>query len=94
MTFNKEQVAYHLKTMTATVTFEKADGSTRVMNCTLMPQYLPSAKPLDENVKHLPRKENDNVLAVWDLDNQGWRSFNIDSIINIEYIGVTDATSA
>lgn len=94
MTFNKERLANHLKTMTAVVTFEKADGTKRVMNCTLMPEYLPPAKPLDENVKHLPRKENDNVLAVWDIDNSGWRSFNIDSIINIEYIGVTDAASA
>jgi hypothetical protein len=36
----------------------------------------------------LPRAENDEVLAVWDLDNLGWRSFRLDSINTIEYIGV------
>lgn len=95
MTFGKERISNQLKNMTATVTFEKADGTTRVMNCTLMPEYLPAAKPLDENVRHVPRKENPNVLAVWDIDNGGWRSFNIDSIIQIEYnMGELNAASA
>ena len=52
----------------ATVTFEKADGSLREMRCTLQPT---------------PRKENLDVLAVWDIDAGGWRSFRMDSIKSI-----------
>ena len=25
-------------------------------------------------------KQNENVLAVWDIDSEGWRSFRIDSV--------------
>ena len=26
------------------------------------------------------RKQNDNILAIWDIENNGWRSFRVDSI--------------
>jgi hypothetical protein len=29
------------------------------------------------------RPENPDVLAVWDMDNNGWRSFRIDSVKEI-----------
>jgi predicted DNA-binding transcriptional regulator YafY len=32
----------------------------------------------------VPRKQNDDVLAVWDLDNSAWRSFRLDSIIEVQ----------
>ncbi len=77
----------------AKVVFRKTDGTMREMTCTLMENFVPSN---DEPViRHLPRAENDKVLAVWDLDNKGWRSFRLDSIDTIEYIGVnTNAASA
>ncbi len=73
----KEQLANHI----AYIVFIKADGTNREMTCTLMPSMLPEVK-LDE--AHLPRKQNDEVLAVWDLDNKGWRSFRLDSIIEVQ----------
>jgi hypothetical protein len=63
----------------ATVTFEKADGSLREMRCTLQASYLP-AQLLQEGTT---RKENLDVLAVWDIDAGGWRSFRMDSIKSI-----------
>lgn len=69
-----------LKTCIATVTFEKQDKSIRVMRCTLMSEHLPEMKEADEKKK---KKENEDVLAVWDLDQGGWRSFRIDSIKGI-----------
>ena len=71
----------------AEITFTKSDGSIREMRCTLMSEYLPQQK-IEENVRHVPRKDNDTVLAVWDIDKQDWRSFRLDSIANINYIGV------
>jgi hypothetical protein len=76
----------HLTKCAAKIVFRKTDGSICEMTCTLMENYLPSN---DEPViRHLPRAENNEVLAVWDIDNRSWRSFRLDSIDTIEYIGV------
>lgn len=83
----KNSLKENLSKCFAKITFNKTDGTLREMLCTLMPEYLPVLQHLDESPK-IPRKENDNVLAVWDIDSQEWRSFHCDSIINIEYIGV------
>lgn len=63
-----------LKETVVQVTFTKADGNTRVMNCTLNPTYLP------ESNTSSTRSKNEDVLAVWDIDNNGWRSFRYDSV--------------
>lgn len=84
---SKAELKDNLSKSVAKVIFNKSDGSTRIMNCTLISEFLPQKK-LDENVRHIPRRENDEVLAVWDLDNEDWRSFNVNSIIEVEYIGV------
>lgn len=90
---SKNEIKDNLSKSVAQVIFTKTDGSVREMRCTLMSEYLPE-KQIDENVRHVPRRENDNTLAVWDLDNQGWRSFRVDSITKIQYIGVDNAASA
>lgn len=80
----KEQLSKHI----AYVVFIKADGTNREMTCTLMENYIPDQK--EYNVRHVPRRDNDDVLAVWDIDNKGWRSFRLDSIIEIHYIKEKD----
>jgi hypothetical protein len=50
------------------------------MICTLQEHVIPPAEPKKtERVK----KENDDVLAVWDVEAQGWRSFRFDSILSV-----------
>jgi hypothetical protein len=66
----------------ATVTFTKKDGTERVMKCTLKPEHLPTA-PITENKKE--RKVNDNVLAVYDVEANGWRSFTIKSVTRVQF---------
>lgn len=67
-----------------TVVFEKIDGSTREMQCTLLTEYLPvpDKQLLTESVV---RKENDTSLSVWDMEHKAWRSFRIDSIKEIRF---------
>jgi hypothetical protein len=89
---SKTELKENLSKSIAKVVFNKSDGSTRIMNCTLMANYLPMIIK-EEQVAHVPRKQNDEVLAVWDLDNQGWRSFNINSVIEVQYIGEDNAAS-
>lgn len=84
---SKTELKENLTKSVAKVVFNKSDGTVRMMNCTLISEFLPE-KRLDESVRHVPRRENDEVLAVWDIDSNGWRSFNVNSVIEVEYIGV------
>jgi hypothetical protein len=83
----KAELKENLSKCVANITFTKKDGTERKMYATLMAEYLP-AIIAEEQVAHVPRAQNDEVLAVWDLDNKGWRSFRLDSITDILYIGV------
>jgi hypothetical protein len=61
------------------VDFIKKDGTPRKLRCTLRPDLLPAQTDLEEAVQK--KTPNPDVLAVWDLENEGWRSFRYDSII-------------
>ena len=63
----------------ATVTFVKKDGTERKLRCTLSPDELPAQTDLEEAVQK--KTPNTEVLAVWDLENKGWRSFRYDSVL-------------
>ena len=86
---NKFELQESLHKCLAYVTFTKADGTERKMYCTLMAEYLPEPAPLEES--HVPRKQNDEALAVWDLDKKAWRSFRLDSVQKVEFMGVDRA---
>lgn len=62
------------------VTFVKADGSERVMNCTLHPDYLPLVG--EPRVK--AATVNPNAIRVMDVDISEWRSFRYDSVKEIK----------
>lgn len=69
-----------LKENVAVVVFTKKDGTERVMKCTLMPDLLPNTEIVEGAVK---KAENPDVVAVFDLEAEGWRSFRIDSIKSV-----------
>jgi hypothetical protein len=59
------------------VTFTKKDGTERVMNCTLLEDYLPETTGAG-------RSAGSDALAVFDVDADGWRSFRWDSIKTVK----------
>mgnify|MGYP006267654243 CR=1 FL=1 len=65
-----------LKSNIIEVTFTKVNGEKRVMKCTLQESFLPEQKSESD------RKKNENVLAVFDIDSNDWRSFRFDSVIS------------
>lgn len=67
-----------LKENEVTVTFNKKDGTQRVMHCTLIPSVLPERTIVKEGTK----KRSENTVSVWDLDSNSWRSFVIDNVIS------------
>lgn len=60
-----------------TVTFTKKDGTDRVMRCTRASSYI----PVEYSPKSDTSKEEigDNI-RVFDVENQGWRSFNFSAL--------------
>lgn len=70
-----------LKNSIVNVKFLKKDGTERDMRCTLNNQYLP-----EQTTAGSARKENPDVLAVYDLDKDDWRSFRWDSIIGFSEV--------
>ena len=70
-----------LKRNVLTVNFTKVNGEERTMNCTLHESMLPESKDSSSE-----KKENLDVLAVWDVDIDAWRSFRLDSIKDLKVI--------
>jgi len=83
---SKAEITDMLSERIVTVKFKKADGSERVMKCTLMQSMIPqTTKTVAEtNTIVKERRENDSVVAAWDVEAEGWRSFRLDSIIEIQ----------
>jgi hypothetical protein len=75
-----------LQTGIANVTFLKKDGTQRNLLCTLLPSELPAQTDLEEAVQK--KTPNPEVLAVWDLENKGWRSFRYDSVLGFSVLSL------
>lgn len=74
-----------LQNTVSNVTFTKKNGDQRIMKCTLMPEHLPPVE-VKEGAEQTEKKVNTEVLAVWDLEAEGWRSFRLDSVINFDTV--------
>jgi len=82
MQMTKTELTEMLRKQDATVTFTKKDGTQRVMRCTLRPDALPEM--ITESTRtSTERRESDSTIAVWDLDLGAWRSFRLDSLVEI-----------
>jgi hypothetical protein len=82
MLYTKDAIREAARAGVIDVQFTKKDGSLREMRCSLQEQYLPSLMGDTETTT----KDNPDVLAVWDLEAKGWRSFRIDSVLIMETI--------
>lgn len=76
----REWLVGMLKISPVTVTFTKKDGSERVMNCTLLPELLPKVE-IVEGKEY--RKKSEDVVSVYDLEAQGWRSFTLKNVTRV-----------
>lgn len=75
-----------LKTRACSVTFTKVDGTQRVMRCTLNGELIEqNAKPYERKTdRHVA--PNDNVQRVFDLEQNAWRSFRWDALVDVDAI--------
>lgn len=64
------------------VTFTKADGSNRYMIGTLKPEFLPDNEC--DAALSPTAEENPNIVVLWDMEKDAWRSFRIDRLISFQ----------
>ena len=64
----------------ALVTFTKKDGSERTMRCTRNPDLMPAGSVKGTDA----RKDQGNLIAVYDLDAQAWKGFFFDRMVAIQ----------
>lgn len=90
MQYKRDAVLEDLRNNIVEVTFTKVNGERRAMRCTLMMNYLPESYQKNAGEQQLEKdfhQSNSDTIAVWDLQNGGWRSFRIDSV---EYVQILD----
>ena len=75
MTKKREILVEGLKRNLMKVVFTKKNGEERTMLCTLHESILP-----ESSITESTKKVNPDTISVWDIDNNGWRSFRMDSI--------------
>lgn len=73
----REALVTVLRNNIAIVTFQKVNGDIREMQCTLKPSVIPPLKGSNH-------ARNLNVVPVWDLEKDAWRSFRLDSVQSLE----------
>ncbi len=78
----KDMIKNLLHVGEVSITFTKKDGTERALKCTLSESIIPDEHtPKGEST----RTKNESVQAVYDLENEGWRSFSWDSIIEVSF---------
>ena len=75
---DRNEMIQELHDRNCKVIFRKVDGTERTMICTLNEGAIDNGDVAKREVK----SRNDNVIAVWDVENKGWRSFRVDSVIS------------
>lgn len=78
---SREDLISQLRKRTIRLEFTKKNGENRVMTATLTEDIIP------EDL--IPRgnssvKDNGDTIRVFDVENNGWRSFNFSTLINAE----------
>jgi hypothetical protein len=95
-TLFKKWLKGHLRIGPVTVTFTKKDGTERVMKCTTAPLLVPvdvlegkhytnTDNPIDFPVPKKEKKVNEDVMPVYDLESNAWKSFRWDSVKSVMF---------
>lgn len=75
----RDEIVKLLKDEIVEVVFKKADKTEREMLCTLSNHFLPEG-----TTSTTDKVINPDVVTVWDLEKEAWRSFRLDRLISIK----------
>ena len=79
----RDTLIKNLQKKTMRITFTKVNGEERIMDCSLQENLVPETNESN-------RKQNEEVLPVFDINKGEWRSFRLDSVTNIEVLQYQD----
>ena len=79
----KQKLKDLLKQNIVSISFKKIDGTDRKMLCSLKEDILPVIESKELTKK---KAENENILPVWDIEKNAFRSFRIDSLTDYSII--------
>ena len=81
--FTKEKIMEFLKANVAEVRFTKSDGTERLMKCTLKEDLVVAYNKKTDRTK----EANNDIVPVFDVEKNEWRSFRVDSVQSISLWG-------
>jgi hypothetical protein len=81
----KKWLRSHLAFGPTTVVFTKKDGTERVMKCTTNSKLVPAVEISESTDPKKERKVNEEVMPVYDLESNAWKSFRWDSIKSVRF---------
>lgn len=79
----KSELINKLQNSTVEIEFKKLNGETRNMKCTLREGIIPKASKSDTLSQTKVRKVSPEVLVVWDVNKNDWRSMRWDNIVEV-----------
>lgn len=80
MKYDYNDLVTKLQGAVVTVTFNKVDGTERVMRCTLQNHFLPEEY---RGRQPMLLEQAPVTVSVWDVDACGWRSFRLDNVTKV-----------
>jgi hypothetical protein len=85
--FDKKFIKETISSGRTFIVFTKTNGEKREMVCTLRSDLIPSltedSDTMEITEQKRKKKQNPDVLSVWDLHKGEWRSFRYDSVTYI-----------
>ena len=81
--FTREKIEESLRANVAEVRFTKSDGTERIMKCTLREDLVIPYEKKTDRVKDV----NLDVVPVFDVEKNEWRSFRVDSVKSVSIWG-------
>ena len=81
LTVDRGDLSTNLKTAEANIKFVKKDGTVRVMKCTLQPDVVVPYETTTDRTK----EAKVDLLPVWDLEADAWRTINLKTITEVVY---------
>lgn len=82
--YTKDYINGLLNESEITVKFTKKNGEERIMRCTKVFDKIPEDMRPKEDSKRKVSEESD-AIAVFDLDINQWRSFNVGNILEVTH---------
>ena len=82
---NREEMLVKLRSGVCRVVFTKVNGETRDMRCTLVRDMIPENQlPVTDELTEKTAQPSTDVIRVFDLLADGWRSFKVDNVTSFE----------